>query len=62
VLKELEILQTLHHPNVLWLNEIIDSPEREHLYLVTEYHTNGSIQERIKKLNLKYEAQNKKYM
>jgi serine/threonine protein kinase len=56
VLKELEILQTLQHPNVLWLNEIIDSPKKEHLYLVTEYHTNGSIQDLIKNLNKKYEA------
>jgi serine/threonine protein kinase len=43
VLGELKILQTLQHPNVLWLHEIIDSPKKDHLYVVTEYHTNGSI-------------------
>ena len=55
VLTELAILQTLQHPNILWLHEIIDSPKKEHLYLVTEYHINGSVNDLIKTANAKYE-------
>ena len=51
VLQELEILQSLDHPNCLWLHEIINSPVNDHLYLVTEFHANGSIVDLIEKRN-----------
>ena len=35
VMQELVILQSLQHPNVIWLHEIIDAPKKDHLYLVT---------------------------
>ena len=42
----------MQHPNIIWLHEIIDNPEKEDdLYLVTEYHSNGSIGDIIKKIN-----------
>ena len=37
--EELKILERLEHPNVIWLHEIIDDPKRDHIYVVTEYHS-----------------------
>jgi len=51
VKEELKVLKTLDHPNVIWLHEIIDDPKRDHIYLVTEYHSAGSLGDKIKKLN-----------
>jgi serine/threonine protein kinase len=36
VLEELKVLQRLHHPNIIWLHEIIDDPKKDKIYLVTE--------------------------
>ena len=33
VVKEIEIMSSLYHPNVIKLDEIIDDPEAEKLYL-----------------------------
>ena len=44
----------MEHPNVIWLHEIIDSPLKDHVYLVTEFHANGSIVDMIDKINTKY--------
>ena len=54
VLQELKILQTLEHPNVIWLHEIINSPKKDHLYVVTEFHTNGCLTDLINRVNQKY--------
>ena len=44
VLVELKILQKLHHPNIIWLHEIIDDPEKDSdIYIITDYHKNGSL-------------------
>ena len=44
VLDELKILQKIQHPNIIWLPEIIDDPKKESdLYIVTDYHQNGSL-------------------
>ena len=61
-MQELEILQTLDHPNILWLHEIIDSPKKDHLYFVTEFHINGSINDLIKQANAKHNEKNKEYL
>lgn len=49
--EELKVLATLEHPNVAWLEEIIDDPKKDHIYLVTEYHSNGSLKDRITNIN-----------
>jgi len=51
VREELKVLQALEHPNVIWLHEIIDDPKRDHIYLVTEYHSAGSLGDKIAKIN-----------
>ena len=44
VLVELKILQRLQHPNIIWLHEIIDDPEKDNdIYIITDYHKNGSL-------------------
>ena len=43
VLEELKVLQKLEHPNIIWLHEIIDDPDKDQIYLVTEFHSNGSL-------------------
>ena len=55
VLDELKVLKRLEHPNIIWLHEIIDDENKQDIYLVTEYHSKGSIGDSIKKLNLKFE-------
>ena len=51
VKEELKVLERLAHPNIIWLHEIIDNPARDHLYLVTEYHSKGSLGDQVVKLN-----------
>ena len=48
VLQELKILSELNHPNCLWLHEIIDDPKKNDLYLITEFHASGSINDLVK--------------
>lgn len=44
VLEELKILKNIQHPNVIWLHEIIDDPSKDSdLYIVTDYHSKGSL-------------------
>jgi len=43
IMEELQILQKLDHPNILWLHEIIDDKNKSNICLVTEYQKNGSI-------------------
>lgn len=41
--KELEVLRQLDHENIIWLEEVIDDPSQDSIYLVTEYHNKGSL-------------------
>jgi serine/threonine protein kinase len=53
IAEELKVLQALKHPNIIYLHEIIDDPDKinEDIYLVTEYHSNGSIGDQLKNIN-----------
>jgi len=51
VQEELKVLKALEHPNVSWLHEIIDDPNRDNIYLVTEYYSAGSLGDKVRKLN-----------
>ena len=51
VVDELKVMKRLEHSNVSWLHEIIDDPKNEDIYLVTEFHSKGSLQEQIEKGN-----------
>ena len=55
VLDELTVLKRLEHPNIIWLHEIIDDENKSDIYLVTEYHSKGSIGDLIKLHNKKYD-------
>ena len=54
VKEELAVLQKLEHPNVIWLQEIIDDPKKDKLYLVQEFHSKGSLSDNIKSINAAY--------
>jgi serine/threonine protein kinase len=43
VIDELKILKRLEHPNIIWLQEIINDPKKDKFYLVTEWYSRGSI-------------------
>lgn len=51
VKEEIRVMERLQHPNIIWLQEIIDDPKRDHIYLVTEYHSKGSLGDKVIKLN-----------
>ena len=51
VKEELKVLETIEHPNLIWLHEVIDDPQNEEMYLVTEYYSGGSLGTVIRKLN-----------
>ena len=51
VIEELKVLKMLNHPNVIWLNEIIDDPKKDKLYVVTEWLNKGSLGELLEKKN-----------
>ena len=59
VLDELEVLKRIDHPNIILLTEIINDENRSEIYLVTEYHSLGSVGDKIRALNVKYEDYNK---
>lgn len=61
VVEELKVLKGLEHPNVIWLHEIIDADNKDHIYLVTEYHERGSLGDQVEKLNEKFRENNKRY-
>jgi len=54
VFEELEVLQRLNHPNIMWLYEIIDDPHKNELCLVTKYYCGGSLYELVKEKNKKH--------
>ncbi|KAI8820455.1 kinase-like domain-containing protein [Fimicolochytrium jonesii] len=45
---EIEIFKSLDHPNLIQLHEIIDDPERDKIYLVTELMVDGAWDEAAK--------------
>lgn len=47
------MLQRLDHPNIIWLEEIIEDPSRNELCIVTEYHSRGSLKDIVESLNKK---------
>ena len=44
---------------MIWLHEIIDDPKRDNIYLVTEYHSAGSLGDKVRKLNESRELGNR---
>ena len=52
--EELKVLKSLQHPNVAWLEEIINDPNKDHIYLVTEYYKNGSLGDKVNDINEKH--------
>lgn len=61
VLEELKVLERLEHPNIIYLHEIIDDNRKEEIYLVTEYHSRGSLGDMMREKNLKFEETNRKH-
>ena len=53
VISEMKVLQKLEHPNIMWLHEIIDDPNKKELYLVTEFYKGGSLGDKVVDRNLK---------
>lgn len=51
VKEELKVLQRLEHPNIIWLHEIIDDAKKDDIFLVTEYHSRGSLGQMIEEKN-----------
>ena len=56
--EEMKVLQRLDHPNIMWLYEIIDDPNKKELYLVTEFYSKGSLNDKVNKLNSKHKHYN----
>lgn len=44
--REISIMESLYHPNMLWLYEVLESPSR--LYLVLEYAGGGDLRTRMR--------------
>jgi len=55
---EMKVLERLDHPNITFLHEIIDDCKKDNIYLVTEYHSKGSLDDLIVKKNKKNEIHN----
>jgi len=58
ILEELKVLQRLEHPHIIFLHEIIDDDKKDNIYLVTEYHSRGSLGDAVIKRNEKYSQHN----
>lgn len=46
---------------MIWLHEIIDAENKDHIYLVMDFHERGSLGDQVEKLNEKFIDHNKKY-
>ena len=57
--EELKNLKKLHHPNIIWLHEVIDDPDGT-IYLVTDYYPNGSLEDVMRRINLAYASPERK--
>ena len=51
LLEELKVLRKLAHPNIIYLNEVINDPNKDSIFLVNEYHSNGSLGDKVKSLS-----------
>ena len=49
--QELKVLQILQHPNIIWLNEVIDDPDNDYIYLISDYYSEGSLGDTLRKIN-----------
>ncbi|XP_076445790.1 myosin light chain kinase A-like [Babylonia areolata] len=58
--REVSILKRVNHPNIINLNEVIESPKR--MYLVMEICTQGELADRLKENKLFSEAETKQIM
>jgi len=58
---ELKVLQRLEHPNIIYLHEIIDDPSKDSIHVITQYHSKGSLADRLEKRNEKFALANLKY-
>lgn len=47
VKEELKVLKRMEHPNVIFLYEVIDDPNHENMYLVTDFHSSGSLRDKL---------------
>ena len=48
VLKEIEIMKAMHHPNIIKLHEVMNDPAHNKLRLVMDYHSKGSLMSIVK--------------
>ena len=48
----------LKHPNIIYLHEIIDDADCDEIYLVTEYHSRGSLADLLKVKNKNFDKFN----
>ena len=55
--EELKTLKKLHHPNIIWLHEVIDDPDGN-IYLVTDYYPNGSLEFEMYCINARSSSNN----
>ena len=60
VIEELKVLQRLEHPNIIYLHEIIDDQKKDEIYLVTEYHSRGSLGDLVTEKNKKFTSFNER--
>ena len=60
VKEELKVLSRLDHPNIIYLHEIIDDQKKDHIYLVTQWLTKGTLGDLVVKKNQIFETHNKK--
>ena len=58
VIEEMKVLERMEHPNVMWLEEIINDPAKTDLYLVTEYYSGGNLKDMVDRRNKKNKDQN----
>ena len=59
LLDELKVLKKLEHPNVIWLHEVIDEPDGEWIYLVTELYESGSLGDKLRNFNEEFKEHNR---
>ena len=52
VMQEIAVLKRLDHTNIIRLHEIIDDPDEDKIYLITDYLKCGSLQTQIDKDSL----------
>ena len=58
IYEELKVMERLDHPHITFLYEIIDDSKKENIYLVTDYHSKGSLGDLVLKKNKKYDDHN----